>query len=305
MQQILILTNNQPADGFTAEHYKAHALPDQQVTIRQLTSFFVSWDGASVEVIDPQGEINFHSFDAVFFAGWQSNVEMAFAISRYLKQRNVPFAAQTLLDLYPWSKLDEMVVLGLAHVPHPPTFFTADNSQLVTLFDWAQQNHDLNLPVIVKGTVASRGEDNFLVTDRAMFAQLPLKSELHYVIQACIPNEYDYRVLVLHDRVEIVIKRTRGADTHVNNTAKGAQAEIIHPQDVSPRIIETALRAARALGRTDIAGVDILVDSTTDEPYVLEVNKTPHMSFGAPEAIEHKLHALFIMLKALPDQAIL
>lgn len=296
MQNILILTNNQPEDGVTAERYKANVLPDQHVIVRELTSFFVSWNGTDLDIIDPRNEVNLQSFDMVFFAGWQSNVETAFALSHWLESRNIPFAARTLLDLYPWSKLDEMVKLGIERVPHPPTYFTGKNDQIGALFDWAHENHGLQFPIIVKGTVASRGEDNFLVSSREALLQLDLKPELRYIIQACIPNQFDYRVLVLDDTVELVIKRTRGADTHVNNTAQGAQAEIINPATLAPTITETALRAARALGRTDIAGVDILVDSTTGEPYVLEVNKTPHMAVGAPEAIEHKLHALFTML---------
>ena len=303
MQKILILISWQPEDGLTVERYKSRALEHQHVTVRRMDSFFVSWNGQVLDITDLRGEIRLKDFDVVHIAGWQPEPDMGYVFAHVLKQRNMPFVGKTALELYPRSKVGEMVRLVLSDTPYPKSFYTCDNTKLTAMWNWAHERHGLEFPVVVKASTASKGDDNYLVRSREELTALPLNPDYRYLMQECIANERDYRVLVLGGKVELVIQRTRqNDDTHLNNTSQGAVAEVVELSGLPAHLSDTAVAAARALGREDIAGVDILIDREKGDLYVLEVNKTPHMSLGAENVIEHKLHALFTYLDRIANQ---
>jgi len=293
-QQILILISGQPADGPTAQAYKQHARPGQEVTVRRLDSFFVAWDGAQLQVIDPHNAVKLEAFDTVYFAGWQADSEMAYCMACWLQSHHIPFVGRTILDLYPATKAGEMAQLILNHIPYVRSFFAADPRRLAELYDWAQQHCNLTFPVIVKSTTASKGEANFLVRSRQTLADLPIDTECRYLLQEYIPNTGDYRLVVINSRPQVVIRRVRSDPaTHLNNTSQGAQASLVPLTQLPAGLATLAVAAAKALRRTDICGVDLLVSASTGQPYVLEVNKTPYMALGAPEGVDAKLEVLY------------
>lgn len=297
MQKVLILISWQPEDGPTVERYKKYALEHQQVTVRRMDSFFVCWDGERLDIVDPRGEVRLEDFDVVHLAGWQPEPDMGYVFANILQQRRIPFTGKTVLDLYPGSKVGEMTRLTLQGIPYPKSFYVCDNTKLVALWDWAHQQVGLEFPVVVKASTASKGDDNYLARSHKELENLPLNPSYRYIMQECIPNDSDYRVLVMGGKVDVVIRRTRiNDDTHLNNTSQGANAALADPSSLPPQLSEIASAAAKALGREDIAGVDILINKDTGDLYVLEVNKTPHMSLGAVNVIEHKLRALFTYL---------
>lgn len=298
MQKVLILICWQPEDGPSVDRYKQYAQEDQDVTVRRLDSFFVSWDGSALEVTDMRGEISLDQFDAVHFSGWQPQPDMAYAMAYYLQSKGIKFTGKTILDLYPGSKTGEMVRLVTAgSIPYPKSYYTTDESQLVQLFDWANANYSLEFPIVLKASNASKGEHNHLFRTKEELANFVPEPGMHYLMQEAIPNDCDYRVLVMGGQVQLVIKRTRtNAESHLNNTSQGASADVVPKEDWPDGLEDLAIRAAVALGREDIAGVDVLINKETDEQYVLEVNKTPHMSLGAENVIETKLRALFAQL---------
>lgn len=300
IQRILIFISWHAEDGITAERYKSHAHQHQEVTVRQLDTFFVSWNGKHLEVTDMRGEVRLEDYDAVHFAGWQLQSDMAYAIATILKQRGIPFMGRTILDLYPGSKVGEMTRLTTQAVPYPKSFYTCNNDRIVALWDWAHQKHRLEFPVIVKASTASKGDDNFLVHSRDELAALDLQPAYQYLMQECIPNDRDYRALVMNGEVKVIIERTRqDTNSHLNNTSQGATARLVELQELPAHFATVALSAAKALAREDIAGVDVLVAQDTDDLYVLEVNKTPHMAIGATNVIDQKLDALFDQLEVL------
>lgn len=283
--------------------YRAHARENQRVTIRRMDSFFVGWDGQRLEIVDARGEVRLKDFDVVHFIGWQTQPEIAFVMAHYLHERHIPFIGKTLLGLYPQSKLAEMVLLTADNVSYPHSYYVHDNAKIVALWEWAHAAHALVFPVVVKAIVASKGEDNFLVRSLDELASLPLKSECTYIMQEFIANDKDYRALVFNNNVELVIERRRqNADTHLNNTAQGADAATVSLDDLPADFAVVTVQAARSLGRGDFAGVDLLVDEDTGKVVVLEVNKTPHLALGIPSVIDTKLNLLFAQLDRLAKQ---
>lgn len=237
-------------------------------------------------------------FDAVHFSGWQPQPDMAYVIAYYLRSKGIKFTGKTILDLYPGSKTGEMVRLAAAgNIPYPKSYYTTDESKLMQLFDWAHDIHGLEFPIVLKASNASKGEHNHLFRSKDELAGFIPEPGMHYLMQEAIPNDSDYRVLVIGGQVQLVIQRTRtNTESHLNNTSQGANADVVPKENWPAGLEDLAVRAAEALGREDIAGVDVLTNKETGDQYVLEVNKTPHMSIGAENVIETKLRALFAQL---------
>lgn len=298
-QKVLILIGSQKEDSPAADHYRQHALPHQEVTVRRLDSFFSGWDGTTFFVSDIRKEITLADFSVVHFAGWRNNKEMAYAIGRWLALHDIPFNGRDVLAMHPTSKIDEMTILSTQGISYPESYFTPVAKNIKTVLSVAQKDHGLCFPLIVKAIAASSGEDNFFVKDQNAFDALPLDASKRYIMQRFVPNNCDYRFLIIGGKVELVIRRTRTGDTHLNNTAKGARADILPISEISDELIDLAIKTAAAVNQLDIAGVDILVDEITGKPYILEVNKRPHMVIGAESTIPQKLQALYRHLDKL------
>lgn len=303
LQKVLVLGFFLPADKpevqKTPPVYKSHARPDQEITTGRLDSLFVAWDGKQLDVADPTGAINLLQFNALHIVDWSINSELSFAVASYLRAHNIPTSNASILQANPETKLGEMVRLSQDDISYPKSFYAGKSHKMVALYNWAHEAHGLQFPVIVKGTEAAQGADNFMARSMEELQNLPLRPETRYIMQECIPNEFDYRVLVIGGRVTAIIKRSRtNTDSHLNNISQGASAELI-PAEELPEICDLALRAAKTMGRLDHAGVDILVDSETGKPYVLEVNRRPDMAGGQPEIVERKLNALYDYIATL------
>jgi len=107
-------------------------------------------------------------------------------------------------------------------------------------------------------------------------ADFPARS---FLFQRFIPNDFDFRFLVLGGKVGTISKRTRqNKDDHRNNAYVGATEEEVAPDAVSQAMKDDAIAAAEVFHR-QVAGVDIIVDKNTGQHYILEVNASPGITF--------------------------
>jgi RimK family alpha-L-glutamate ligase len=146
-----------------------------------------------------------------------------------------------------------------------------------------------DFPVILKGSGGDRGTRVFKADNLEQLEKLVRdlrKSETEegrrYMLQEYIPNDGDYRVLVLGEKVLGVMKRSsQSKDEFKNNYSVGGKVEIAElPKDIK----QLAVKAAKICGLA-VAGVDVMAKKISDvrcqmsdktEDYViLEVNKGP------------------------------
>jgi glutathione synthase/RimK-type ligase-like ATP-grasp enzyme len=159
----------------------------------------------------------------------------------------------------------------------------------------ALKNNDklpFSYPFIIKTIDGSMGEDNYLVTnDSELKGVVSKHKDVLFIAQEFIPDEFDYRVIVVDGDPKLVIKRARtNPDTHLNNTSQGAEGTIIPIEQMHKEVLDMAVAAAVAVRRPYFCGVDIIQNTETKEHYVLEVNKTPQMETGSNT--EHKVEIL-------------
>lgn len=110
------------------------------------------------------------------------------------------------------------------------------------------------------------GELKKLVDDTKEFAH-------KYILRQFIPNDGDIRVFTVGYKVIGAMKRTpKKGDfkSNISQGAKGSEFDLTYRKD----IIQMAETMSK-ITKTEIAGVDVILDKNTKKPYVLEVNSNP------------------------------
>jgi glutathione synthase/RimK-type ligase-like ATP-grasp enzyme len=195
-------------------------------------------------------------------------------VSTYLEKRGVKCVNADYVSSKPRGKLAQMVALREMDVPVPRTLYASVERML----ELAPKS--IAFPMVVKGIHAAKGRDNYLVNDiEQLRGLLAGQGGQPFVAQQFIPNDCDYRILIIGDQ-HMVIRRTGGADTHLNNVSTGGSAEILAADFFPPYVYEQC-RAIMTQSDLDWAGIDVVQDKNTGKLYFLEVNSLPQLDSGA------------------------
>jgi glutathione synthase/RimK-type ligase-like ATP-grasp enzyme len=273
--------------------------PDgHDIDVLPLTGLFAGWDGERLFVIRSDSLRPLTDYDAVWLLGWGTYSSMARLVAFYLVQNGVPSLNTELFDTWPVTKVAELCRLTAAGIAHPKTVCTQLSENIPRLATWAQAALGFELPVIVKAVGGARGETNFRVLPGGELV-LPDRWRM-YLIQEFIPNDGDWRIVVINGRAVTAIRRKRADDsTHLNNTSAGGTATVVDLDAVDPTVLDLAVRAARVMGRSQLGGVDLVTHAGTGRHYVLEVNLCPDLVRGAADEsdVAVKLRATFDALE--------
>jgi len=239
------------------------------------------------------------SFGLIYFELWYKAPEVALAAALYARRHNIPFFSEELEHALPLTKVGELAVLADNDVPLPNSF-ASSRAETLKVF---KNKAPIAYPLVVKAADGYGGNNNFLVTDYAMLREvLNAHKDLRFVVQEFVPNDCDYRCLVLGGKIALVLKRTRskGSGSHLNNTSKGGEGEVVPLESLPVQARTAVLKAAELLRRNEFAGVDLMINSETGQPYILEVNQTPQIEIGA--AVDRKMDALLSYMNSRMNQ---
>jgi len=166
-------------------------------------------------------------------------------------------------------KAHQMVVLSQAGLPVPKTIYGSLKflkKEDITKFEF---------PLIIKGSRGDRRRQVFKI-----YGQKDLKEKLEeikeiekmgenkYMLQECVVNSKDYRVMVVGGKVLGVMMRAIGDNPRLK--------DVFEKSDLPEEIKVMAVRAAEVCGMA-IAGVDVVFrDDEITKPLLFEVNKTPN-----------------------------
>jgi len=262
------------------------ALKDLQITIK----------GSRLSIIESLTGRDLTDFDAVYFELWYKAQQQALVASRYLERHAIPYMSKELRTIMPLTKVGELGVLADNNVPLPHTFISSQR-QTKKLF---KKNPPIKYPLIVKAADGYGGKNNYLIHDyETLKLTLDANKDLDFVIQEFIPNECDYRCIVLGGKISLVLKRSRDQTniSHLNNTSAGAIGEVVELGTLSNEAQQAVLNAAKAIDRDQFAGVDLMIHQHTKKPYILEVNQTPQIEIGAE--VDKKMDILLNYLQEI------
>lgn len=236
-------------------------------------------------------------FDVVYFQLWSKCPQQALAASTYLDVSGVSYLGPTVQRIQPNTKLGELSLLKKAGVPTPETVSSSHKQ----LRKWFHGSAPLDFPVVMKNIAGYGGKINFKVrSGEELDRVLEENPDVTFVVQEYIPSDRDYRFLVMDGQIQLVLERRGNGDTHLHNTSRGAEARSLDPKEFTQDVQNMVMKSAEAVGRKEFAGVDLMFDMNTEDPYVLEVNKTPQIEIGSHT--EEKMDALLSYLARLSQQ---
>jgi glutathione synthase/RimK-type ligase-like ATP-grasp enzyme len=284
-KRILILASAEEADRIKINDNFVASLQEKlgsEIAIEwcNYADLLIEFATNSIEVSRLSTGEQLSEFDFVYFKSFFRYSEHAATVAAYLDVQSVPYVCTELRGHIALTKVTQFTRLSLAGIPIAKTVFlhpTAYADQFDLLVE------KLGLPFIFKSTDGSGGDENYLIKGKdELHAALTKHSGLHFVAQSFIANDSDLRILIVGGEIQLVIRRTRAGDSHLNNTSQGGSAELVPVEQLSTEHQTIALAAAKIMNR-EIAGVDLMFESNSGEPYVLEVNASPQIATGAFE----------------------
>ncbi len=173
----------------------------------------------------------------------------------------------------------QMMVLKNAGIEVPKTVY-GSLWYLYEIMTGANEKIPFNFPVILKGSGGDRGTrvfkaDNLEELEKRVRDLRKSETEegKRYMLQEFIPNDGDFRVLVLGEKVLGVMKRSSQSESEFrNNYSAGGKVELA---DLPDKVKKIAVEAAKVCGLA-VAGVDVAFrDFDVNKPVIWEVNKGP------------------------------
>lgn len=197
-------------------------------------------------------------FDVIYFRMVGKSLEIATLVANFAVKNNIKLVdelySNTNLMPMTLAKSIEMGKLNESGISIPKTVF-GDFSQM-------------EFPFIVKSTSGQRAREVWLVNNKEELDTLKstkFEKGKFYFAQALVPNAERIRVLVVGDRAIGAIRRhTKWNKSHVKETLNPIPVEVE----------KLAVDSAKAVG-LNISGIDILVNSQTNEMFVIEANAAP------------------------------
>ncbi len=138
--------------------------------------------------------------------------------------------------------------------------------------------NEFNFPVILKTSQGHRGEgvnkiDN--AEDLKKIVEVITAKAKSCVVREFIPNDGDVRIFCVGYKAIGAMKRTPKEGEFRSNISQGGSGAVFDLES-NPKIRDLAEKAAKVM-QTEIAGVDIILNNVTGEPYILEVNPGPQL----------------------------
>lgn len=271
--------------------YLSGQLPQAQIYLAQLSDVVIEMGlaGAKAKINDQ----DITDYDIVWFRSTPAKqANLVKAIAQILNYSKV-----TYLD-YAWgknkigNKLSSLVAMNLAGVPVPQTiYFSSLNTKAK---DIALR---FGFPLVAKDVNLNRGTGIFLINKEEELSKLFETGGNEYLLQKYYPNDGYFRVLILNDKAycwERWQDHSGGDDL-----IPISKEEFLPTKNMPDNFIKIALNAAKSLD-LQVAGIDILVDKTNNQAFVLEANRAPQ--FTCDSEVSPEMDGIAKMLEEMIDE---
>ncbi|MEX0934499.1 MAG: RimK/LysX family protein [Candidatus Saccharimonadales bacterium] len=246
-------------------------------------------DSGEAIVYDINSNKVLNDYAFAYFKGWESVPERAAALAIYLSANGTPYM-DSLVGNFGLSKLSSMFRLWSNNIPIVPTVCTTTKNLAKMIAD-----ADIDYPVVIKSVSGQKGKDNILANNKKELLDFA-EEDKTYLVQKYIKGDGDYRVGVFGGKVRYVIHRKGKDGSYLNNTSAGGDASLVDIDSLDPKLIADA-EAAAVASNLEIVGVDIIVDSSTNQHYVLEVNQGSQIITG--QFVDEKIKAFDDFIKTV------
>lgn len=221
-------------------------------------------------------QVNNDQFDILLWRDTDTPAVIRKVIASYFLQKGKIFIDK-IWATRDWTgnKLRQVEFFSRHGLPIPKTLFV---NQFISYFKKSPQKlfqkiiPILGLPFIAKPIVGAQGENVLLIKSQKDFQKLKKgvtgESPL---FQEFIPNDGDFRALVINKKFIGAYKRIPKKGEFRANLAQGGRGQKIKPES---KLISLSKKVAELIG-IEILGVDIIRCQKSKKYYVLETNGIP------------------------------
>jgi len=271
MKPILIFANS---DETLLPFQKASLDINQRVVFANYREIcFVSGDKKQISIEKEKKVFDVRKdFSLIFFRTVKHNMERVNLIADYIDDQVLVVDRINRRGVYRATKAFQYRRLLASSLPVSPFIY----GSLDLLYERA---NSLGFPLVIKRSEGWQGKQVYLIKDKwslwkfyQSHQSYEISSGKYYLAQKFIVNDGDYRILVLGNQVLGVIKRRRTKKNEFrNNISLGGVAQKVALPD---RILKMAVKAA-SVCEIEVAGVDVILDKKSGQPFILEVNRSP------------------------------
>ena len=259
-------------------------LPPSSVDTIKYFQKFAERHSVEVELLTKRQLAELAEFDGLFIRATTSIDDYTYRFARRAVQEGMPVIDDPVSMIRCTNKVYLHELMEAQGVPVPPTLMLADEEDLV------KAEKRLGWPMVVKipdGSF-SRGVhkvENFEALEK-LTDKLFEDTDL-LLAQKFMPTDFDWRVGVL-DGEPLFVCQYRMAKGHWQiikhgpNGAVEGRFKTLALTEAPPRVVEVALRAARAIG-SGFYGVDVKEAGETIA--VIEVNDNPNLDHGIEDQV--------------------
>jgi len=299
---ILLIGNKETADnpeqyyGEYASFFEqaiGYSKTESTIKFTLIDDLIISVGDGEFSIYDTRHQTDLDAYQLVLIRGkgFRNMFDVLKTVSSYGKYKNFP-VVNNYTNFRDSSKLMQAVQFFELSIPVACTVLVTP----AVLSRDTPPNFDF--PCIMKATFGAHGNDNYLVKDMAEAREISEKSsDKRFVMQRFVPNDNDYRILIIGKEV-LIIGREAVEGSHLNNTSQGGSAVLADSDEVPASVIADSRRIIEHLNMV-IAGVDVLADKNTGEFFFLEVNSQPQLMSGA--FVEEKAKAVAKFFDSLHD----
>jgi len=283
MKKVLILAGisdngrSTPYEKYLKEYIKDYDF--RQIYLDQL---YISVRPGKFEIYNAHDNAPIHDHDLVMIREYSGQfLDLAFVIAKYFQAHKKPFFNENYLIYRPISKIAQAVRFYEQGVDFPATYYSLSGETLI------EKAKSLGFPMILKDRLGMHGSSNYLVNSETEALDIVRQnSHIKFIAQEYLPNDHDYRVLVMGGHQPVQIKRTAAGGSHLNNTSQGGKGELV--DELPKKILSESRELAQAFS-IDVGGVDVVQRKTDGRYFFLEINNQPQLATGAEVPAKMKM----------------
>ncbi|MFZ5944167.1 MAG: ATP-grasp domain-containing protein [Bacillota bacterium] len=222
------------------------------------------------------------NYDAVFIRALTDPLNTSYVVARMAQMKGLRVIDEPESIRICCDKANMYKRLIAKEVPIPQTAFL--DTKEVTKENAKELFETLGIPLVLKAPNSSfsayvekvKSVDEFIKVGKRF-----LRRADRIIVQQYMPSDFDWRILVLNGKVLAVVKYIFARNTWrlMDRSQDGEHCSVqgLRAENASPMLLETAVKAAKAIGNS-LYGIDI--KEVDGDYYVIEVNDNPNIDAG-------------------------
>ena len=206
-------------------------------------------------------------YDFIFFGFISNNTTLSKLIINYAINNKIPHMKYETYD-YLHNKAYQFDLLDNLNYGYIPSLMTSKLNKIIL-----SKIKEFGYPLIVKDVFLDKGKGIFTINN-----QLELINKFKFnnkllLIQKFIPNDGEYRVITIKNKVVLIAKK--------NAIEKVDKINIDARKSIKGELPTNVIYMCEEISKhlfSDIVGFDIIQDKNDGTYYVIETNASPHFS---------------------------